>query len=52
MSKLVRDKIPEIIRQNDGREPKTHLVENKEELLDLLLWPKLTEEIGELRSAE
>lgn len=52
MSKLVRDKIPEIIRENDGQEPNIHLVASEEELLTLLIGPKLSEEVSELRSAE
>lgn len=49
MSKLVRDKIPEIIAKNDGIIPSIHIATGKElvEALDT----KLDEEIGELRDA-
>jgi len=49
MSKLVRDKIPEIITKNDGITPSTHIVSGAEllEALDT----KLDEEIAEFRSA-
>lgn len=50
MSKLVRDKIPEIIFQNDGVEPKIRIVSDELELISALD-TKLDEEIAELRSA-
>lgn len=49
MSKLVRDKIPEII-ENYGKTPIYHIAK-KEEMLDLLL-AKLKEELLELQNAE
>jgi predicted house-cleaning noncanonical NTP pyrophosphatase (MazG superfamily) len=49
MSKLVRDKIPEIIIKNNGIIPLTHIATGVE-LLDALDM-KLDEEIGEFRSA-
>lgn len=50
MSKLVRDKIPEIIRQSDGVEPKYRIVSDDLEFA-LVLDMKLDEEIYELRDA-
>ncbi|MDD5197745.1 MAG: nucleoside triphosphate pyrophosphohydrolase [Candidatus Gracilibacteria bacterium] len=49
MSKLVRDKIPEIITRNDEIIPSTHIAIG-EDLLDALD-KKLDEEIAEFRSA-
>lgn len=50
MPKLVRDKIPEIIRQNDGVEPKIRIVSDNAEFQNVLD-VKLDEEIGEFRNA-
>jgi predicted house-cleaning noncanonical NTP pyrophosphatase (MazG superfamily) len=50
MSKLIRDKIPEIIRQNDGVEPKIRIVSDSVEFQSVLD-TKLDEEIDELRNA-
>jgi predicted house-cleaning noncanonical NTP pyrophosphatase (MazG superfamily) len=47
-AKLVRDRIPEIIRR-DGRVPYTHRVSGSE--LESALWNKLDEEIGEFRQS-
>lgn len=50
MPKLVRDKIPEIIRQNDGIEPDYRIVSGESELSEALD-KKLDEEIAEFRNA-
>lgn len=49
MSKLVRDKIPEIIKRNDGITPSTHIATGVE--LSEALDSKLDEEITEFRNA-
>lgn len=41
LNKLVRDKIPEIIKNNDGKDPKIHVAEKEE------YWKKLKEKIFE-----
>ena len=50
MSKLVRDKIPEIIRAHDGVDPLCRIVSDDHEFRHILD-EKLDEEIAELRSA-
>lgn len=47
--KLVRDNIPEIIKRNDGVEPKVRLV-SKEEIVPLLQ-QKLQEEVNEFNES-
>ncbi|MBD3191920.1 MAG: phosphoribosyl-ATP pyrophosphohydrolase [Candidatus Heimdallarchaeota archaeon] len=48
--KLVRDKIPEIIR-NDGGEPRIYFIEDEQEFEDRLI-QKLAEELKEFRSSK
>jgi predicted house-cleaning noncanonical NTP pyrophosphatase (MazG superfamily) len=48
--KLVRDLIPEIIKQNEGVEPKTRILEDDAEYLDALA-KKIVEEAAELQSS-
>ena len=43
--KLVRDKIPEIIKQNDNVDPITRILDNEEYLVELNL--KIQEELAE-----
>ena len=50
MSKLVRDKIPEIIKAS-GKEPVYHVEEDKDKVLKLLK-DKLVEEAKEAKSAK
>lgn len=50
MSKLVRDKIPEIIRQREGVDPLCRIVSDDTEFRHVLD-TKIDEEIAELRSA-
>ncbi|MDD2916981.1 MAG: nucleoside triphosphate pyrophosphohydrolase [Candidatus Gracilibacteria bacterium] len=50
MSKLVRDKIPEIIRAHDGVDPVCRIISHDAEFRQALD-AKLDEEIAELRSA-
>lgn len=45
MSKLVRDNIPEIIKNNEGNEPETRILEQKEYVSRLR--EKLREEVNE-----
>lgn len=49
MSKLVRDKIPEIIQKNDGRVPSFYIASKEE--FHIALDTKLDEEIAEFRDA-
>ena len=49
MSKLIRDKIPEIIQKNDGRVPSFYIASKEE--FHIALDTKLDEEIEELRNA-
>lgn len=49
MSKLVRDKIPQIIEKNDGILPSFYVASEEEFLIALDV--KLDEEIGEFRNA-
>ena len=49
MGKLVRDRVPEIMRA-DGREPDTPELDEQEYLRSL--FDKLSEEAGELRDAD
>ena len=44
-NKLVRDKIPEIIKQNEGRSCKTRILDNDEYLVELNV--KIQEELAE-----
>lgn len=50
MSKLVRDKIPEIIREHDGIDPNCRIVSSDTEF-QRVLDAKLDEEIAEFRNA-
>lgn len=49
MSKLVRDKIPEIIQKNDGRVPSFYIASKEE--FHIALDTKLDEKIAEFRDA-
>lgn len=49
MGKLVRDKIPDIIRENDGFEPNTRVL--NEEEYQAALGEKVLEEAAELKAA-
>ncbi|MBU4217269.1 nucleoside triphosphate pyrophosphohydrolase [Candidatus Parcubacteria bacterium] len=49
--KLVRDRIPEIIKERSGEEAKTRILEIREEYLTFLL-KKVEEEAHELANAE
>ncbi|HVO28914.1 MAG TPA: nucleoside triphosphate pyrophosphohydrolase [Candidatus Paceibacterota bacterium] len=48
--KLVRDRIPEIIKKNEGVEAKTRILDNDAEFLDALL-QKMVEESVELKNS-
>ncbi len=50
MSKLVRDKIPEIIRQRDGIDPLCRIVSDDTEFRQVLD-TKIDEEVAEFRNA-